>query len=355
MTCRDRKTSVSVFLCRPKPQSLQRHLSECVLCYLCGATLQVPKLSRGSATVGKHRALAEQRPVSDLLWCWFTQQLSQRAHNRWSPSARVRQAGSCVSAGLHTALEGIGDQQQLSSGDGERSEGNGCVRQNMHLYKTEIQNQESCILSIFIGWCSVLLYRAQKRVADGQMGMSCQATSGCPIEWHRAGCVFTSQGSRTMLVETAQLIPPKCPLNMIPKPKPSCRRCKKCLFPCYISLTLTETLGCSWNNSSPDEKAELLWEVSPLLTFEIWLWFEVYPIHNCMKLPTNGIFTNWKFEENGTSETKSWDAWKWNVLLGSWGCLVLWQAYISECWCRFIFTVHNSSFFSSVQAQLFFM
>lgn len=125
-------------------------------------------------------------------------------------------------------------------------------------YKTEIQNQESCILSIFIGWCSVLLYRAQKRVADGQMGMSCQATSGRPIEWHRAGCVFTSQGSRTMLVETAQLIPPKCPLNMIPKPKPSCRRCKKCLFPCYISLTLTETLGCSWNNSSPDEKAELL-------------------------------------------------------------------------------------------------
>lgn len=101
--------------------------------------------------------------------------------------------------------------------------------------KTGIQNRESCILSIFRGWCSVLLYRAQKWVADGQMSQSCQATSGCPIEWHRAGWVFTSQGSRTMLVETAQLIPPKCPLNMIPKPKHSCRWCKKCLVPCYIS------------------------------------------------------------------------------------------------------------------------
>lgn len=46
----------------------------------------------------------------------------------------------------------------------------------MCTFKIGMQKYESCILSIFIGWCSVLLYRAQKWAADGQTLLSCQVT-----------------------------------------------------------------------------------------------------------------------------------------------------------------------------------
>jgi len=60
--------SAPIFLCRPKPQSLQRPLSKPALCCLHRAAWRALALSQGAGSTANGRALTEWSPIPGLCW-----------------------------------------------------------------------------------------------------------------------------------------------------------------------------------------------------------------------------------------------------------------------------------------------
>lgn len=127
--CMDHKNSDPVFLCRLNPWSLQRHLSKCALCCLCGATLQVPKLSQGSATAGKLRVW-QNEAIFHVCAGAGSHTWVCSGPNKAPIQGRAK-LGGCILTSLHASQAQNGDLP--SSERGERQDANGWVRQDVYL------------------------------------------------------------------------------------------------------------------------------------------------------------------------------------------------------------------------------
>lgn len=141
---------------------------------------------------------------------------------------------------------------------------------------------------------------------------------------------------------------------MIPKAQLGCKKVQKMPVPTLgVSPTLTETLGCLWNNR-PDVKAEFL-------AYDKWPWCSYMKFVWGLKCAQS--IAAWSFSQIEISwkmaVQKHCDAMLENEMY-SLDCEPAWQiwwAYISKCWWRLIFNMHTQLLFTKtcMQSQFHFL